>query len=86
MLESRQGDFGRIEILRIRPETNRRAGVGFANRADYFKLAAFLAAGEAHVVFLAATANPDSRDFWITRLRPKHQRRAGRPSTGSCRD
>ncbi len=52
-----------IEILLVRPEADRRARIRFADRADFLELAALFAARETHVVFDAATANPDFEVF-----------------------
>ncbi len=59
MLECLEAEFRRVEILFVGPEAQRRAGIGLADLADFLELAALLAAGEAHVVFLAAAPDPD---------------------------
>ena len=59
VFEPRNRELRGVEILRIGPETDRRAGVGLANGTDLLELAALLAADEAHVVFLGAAADPD---------------------------
>jgi hypothetical protein len=63
MFQARDGDLGRIEIAGIRPEADRGAGIGLADCADDFELAALVAARETLVVFLAAAANPDFQVF-----------------------
>ena len=50
----------------VRPEANSRTRVRLANGPHDFELATLLAAGETHVVFLAATPNPD---FQVLRQR-----------------
>jgi hypothetical protein len=59
MPETRQGKSGRIKIPGIRPETDRGAGILFADRADLFQSRRPFAAGECHVVFPAIAAHPD---------------------------
>ena len=59
-----------VEELRIRPETQRRAGIGLADGADLLELAGPLAATEAHVVLAAVAADPD---FEVFRQRVDHR-------------
>ncbi len=53
MLQLVDRNPGRIKILWIRPETDRRTGICLADLANDFQLAAFLAARKTQVVFLA---------------------------------
>ena len=59
VLQARQRELRRVEVLRIRPEAHRRARRRLRDLADDLELAAALAVGKAHVVFLAVAADPD---------------------------
>src|SRR5204862_145817 len=59
VLELRQRELRAVEVLRIRPKAQGRAGVVLADLADDLELPAALAVGEAHVVFLAIAADPN---------------------------
>ncbi len=63
LLETGDGEFIRIEVLAVRPKTQRRSGFRFRNIADDFELRLQNAAREAHVVFLSAAAHPALQVF-----------------------
>ncbi len=63
MAQARDREIRRVEILRIRPEANRRAGVRLAYLADDGQFAFTLTAGKAHVVFLRPAPDPDFEVF-----------------------
>ena len=52
-----------IEILLVRPETQRGPGVLLADLADLFQVGGLFAIGKGHVVFLAAAPDPDLEVF-----------------------
>jgi hypothetical protein len=58
MFQSRYRELRGIEVLRIRPEADGGSGIRLAYSAYLLELAAFLATGKTHVVFLAAAAYP----------------------------
>ena len=64
------GKLFRIKILRIRPETDRSAGILLTDFANDVEFSNLLAAFEAQVIFLAATPDPH---FKILRQRVDHR-------------
>src|SRR5690606_9146149 len=58
MLQTRDRERRAVEIRRIGPEADRRAGVALADLPDDLELASAFAVRKAHVVFLAVAADP----------------------------
>ena len=59
MLKARHGEFGRIEIARIGPETHRGAGGPARHRADLGQIGHLVAASKGDVVLAAVAPHPD---------------------------
>jgi hypothetical protein len=70
VLEARQRDFRRIEILRIGPEAHRRAGLLLRHGAGHAEVARAIAVLEVHAMDLAVAAD---RHFHALRQRVDHR-------------